>query len=349
MRENDEFIGQVEDYLVEFDGDTPLPGRVLDAIHAELPRTRQAQASPGFMRMPSMLSTISSRAPLGVAAAAVVVAVVLGAVLINRDNDQTGVGGVPAASPSPVPSQSTGPAASPEVRMIENANQVSCPGITGQPMCLEPGTYQLGSTALWPAIVTFDVPENWWYYENATGSAGVLVQTEDITNGSGWGVIFNTIGAVSRDPCERTAGTFAPEEVDTASELAAAMAAWPGFDATEPAPINDLAYPGVAITIVSAPGHADCPASLMFTTANSASLDAYPLVNAQGRPHQTEFRIFEIDGELLVVMAMNFPETSPYEEDNGIPFDPERHVEHQVEMDAILDSIDLKDPNGGAS
>ena len=30
MRENDHFVGQVEDYLVEFDGDTPLPGRVMD-------------------------------------------------------------------------------------------------------------------------------------------------------------------------------------------------------------------------------------------------------------------------------------------------------------------------------
>jgi hypothetical protein len=340
MRENDEFIGQVEDYLVEFDGETPLPGRVMDAIHAELPRTRQAKANPGFMRMPPMLSTISSRAPLGIAAA-VVVAVVLGAVFINRNIDQSGVGGV-AASPTPVPSQNTGA----EVRMLENANTVSCPGITGAPLCIDPGTYQLGSTAVWPAIVTFDVPENWWYYVNAAGSAGVLVQTEDVANGSGWGVMFNTVGEVRKDPCQGSAGTFAPEEVDTASELAAAMGAWPGFEATEPAPISDLAYPGVAITLVSAPRGEDCPASQLFTTAQSAPLDGYPLVNAQGRAHETEFRIFETEQGLLVVMAMNFPETSPFEEDNGIPFDPERHADHQVEMDAILDSIWLKSPNG---
>ena len=168
-------------------------------------------------------------------------------------------------------------------------------------------------------------------------------------NGSGWGVIFNTVGAVPRDPCQRSAGMFAPEEVDTASELAAAMAAWPGFEATEPAPISDLAYPGVAITLVSAPRHEDCPASHLFTTAESAPLDGYPMVNVQGRRHETEFRIFETEEGLLVVMAMNFPETPPYEENNGIPFDPKRHVEHQVEMEAILDSIELKDPQGGAS
>jgi hypothetical protein len=33
----------------------------------------------------------------------------------------------------------------------------------------------------------------------------------------------------------------------------------------------------------------------------------------------------------------------------GVPFDPTRHVEHQVEMDAILDSIELKDPSGGTN
>lgn len=70
MTENDHFIGRIEDYLVEFDGATPLPDRVIDAIHAELPRTRQVKASPGLMRMPAMLTTISSRAPWGPAALA---------------------------------------------------------------------------------------------------------------------------------------------------------------------------------------------------------------------------------------------------------------------------------------
>ena len=284
-----------------------------------------------------MLSTISSRAPLGIAAA-VIVAVVLGALFISRDNGQSGVGGVPA---TPAPSESP-------ATLLENAMAASCPGITDELSCLEPGTYQLGDTDLWPAIVTFDVPENWWYYENATGSAGVLVQTEDTANGSGWGVLFNTVGEVLRDPCDRTAGTFAADEVDTASEFAAAMAAWPGFEATAPAPIMDAAYPGVAITLMSAPRHEVCPGGLLFTTASSASIDAYPMVNEQNRPHATEFRIFETEDGLLVVLAMNFPEPSPFEEDNGVQFDPERHVEHQVEMDAILDSIRLKDPDDGA-
>ena len=72
------------------------------------------------------------------------------------------------------------------------------------------------------------------------------------------------------------------------------------------------------------------------------------MVNDQDRSHATEFRVFETERGLLAVMAMNFPENSPQEDSSGVPFDPERHVEHQVEMDAILDSIWLKQV-GGAS
>ena len=343
MRENDEFIGHVEDYLVEFDGDTPLPGRVLDAIHAELPRTRQAKAGPDFMRMPPMLSTISSRAPLGVAAAIVIFAVVVGATYMNN-NDRAGVGGPVAASPAPGPSQGDGPAASPELERLVNAPKVSCPGITDEPQCLKPGTYQLGMTEIWPAIISLDVPENWWYYEGGTGRAGVLVQTADAINGSGWGVIFSTVGSVSIDPCDRSAGTF-ETDVHTPGELFEVIDQWPGFVATEPIPIQN-GSDGVAFTLTATKTSAECPVSVMWTTANSHVVDAYPMVNAQDRRHEVELRVFDIEGELFVVAAMNFPETSPFEEDNGIPFDPQRHTGHQDDMDAILDSIDLKDPQG---
>lgn len=91
MRDNDAFIGQVEDYLVEFDGVIPLPGRVRDAIHAELPRIRQVKASPAFLSMPSRWTMIPYRAPWGVGAAAVVVVLALGAVFISRGYEAPGV------------------------------------------------------------------------------------------------------------------------------------------------------------------------------------------------------------------------------------------------------------------
>jgi len=341
MRENDEFIGQVEDYLVEFDGDTPLPGRVADAIHAELPRTRQAKAGPGFMRMPPMLSTLPSRAPLGIAAAAVVIAVVLGAVFINRDNNQSGVGGVPAASPTPESSQSL-------TTLLAEAPGAPCPGITDEPMCLEPGIYQVGGIDVWPAIITIDVPENWWYYANGTGSTGVLVQTNDVTNGSGWGVLFNTVSSLANDPCDPTAGRFETHD-HTPGELYEVMAAWPDFQASGARPITINGYKGVSFALTGGVTEAHCANTNMWTTANGASLDAYPFVSDEGRPYQVGFRIFDIDGEPLIVMAMDFPQSSPWETGMGHPFDANAHAVHQVEMDAILDSIELKDPEGGAN
>jgi len=341
MRENDEFVGQVEDYLVEFDGDTPLPGRVLDAIHAELPRTRQAKAGLGFTRMPPMLSTISSRAPLGIAAAVVILAIVVGSSYMSGSKDQPAVGGVPAASATPQPSQS------PEFLLLENAPAAPCPGITDELDCIEPGTYQLGSTELWPAIVTLVVPENWWLYEGGTSSVGLLVETKDNQGGSGWGVIFSTVGSLMIDPCDRAAGML-EMDVHTPGEVYEVISGWPGFDASEPEPISN-GYDGVKFTLTSSKTGAECPGGLMWATTRSGSVGPYPMVNSQGRTHQTEFRIFDVDGEPLVVMAMKFPETSPFEEDNGVLFDPERHADDLVGLDTILDSIELKDPQGGAN
>ena len=74
MTHNDEFIGQLESYLDEYEGSTPLPEDVRDAIRAELPSTRQRPPwwpARRFLEMNNM-------AKLGVAAAAVVVAALLG-------------------------------------------------------------------------------------------------------------------------------------------------------------------------------------------------------------------------------------------------------------------------------
>jgi hypothetical protein len=344
MRENDEFIGHVEDYLVEFDGDTPLPGRVLDAIHAELPRTRQAKAGPGLMRMPPMLSTISSRAPLGIAAAVVLVAVLVGASYLNDSTDPV-VGGEPAATGTPQPSGS--PAASPGVSTLGDAQMTSCPGITDLEYCLAPGRYQLGGSEIWPAMVTFDVPENWWWFAGGTGQSGILVQTEDIESGSGWGLTFETIGAVSIDPCDSAAGRW--EDKDTPGELAEAIRTWPGFESSEPEPISNGDYNGVTFTLTSSLTADDCPTPVMWHTKGSHLVDAYPMINAPSiGPRTAEFHVFNVDpsggsrtGELLLIRVMGFPETSPHEEDSGIAHDADAHVVHQPALQSILDSIQI--------
>jgi hypothetical protein len=284
-----------------------------------------------------MLSTISSRAPLGIAAAVVILAIVVGSSYMSGSKDQPAVGGPPAASPTPESSQSA-------ATLLENAPAAPCPGITDELDCIEPGTYQLGSTEIWPAIVTVDVPENWWLYQGGTSNVGLLVETKDNQGGSGWGVMFSTVGSVMIDPCDRAAGMF-EADVQTPGEMYDVIAGWPGFDASEPEPISN-GYDGVKFTLTSTKTAAECPGGLMWATRRSGSVGTYPMVNSQGRTHRTEFRIFDVDGEPIVVMAMDFPETSPFEEENGVPFDPERHTENLIALHAILDSIKLKDPEG---
>ena len=97
MTHNDEFIGLLESYLDEHEGSTPLPEGVRDVIRAELPMTRQRPPWWPARRFPEM----NSMAKLAVAAAAVVVAALLG---FNYVATTSSVGGPGlGVSPSPTP------------------------------------------------------------------------------------------------------------------------------------------------------------------------------------------------------------------------------------------------------
>ncbi|HEX7172020.1 MAG TPA: hypothetical protein VF365_05360 [Candidatus Limnocylindria bacterium] len=95
MTRDDRFIQQIERYLDEYEGVTTLPERVRSAIRAELPKTKQAGALRGPARYLTVFSTRTAQVALGVAAAALIVAV--GAFLYSgRD-----VGGPDDGTPSP--------------------------------------------------------------------------------------------------------------------------------------------------------------------------------------------------------------------------------------------------------
>ncbi len=206
MKHDEDFIAQLEDYLVEFDGVTPLPDRVRDAIHVELPRTRQAQARPGLMRMQPMLSTISSRAPLGWQ--------------LRRSSSQwlsaqcssiaaatRRVSGWPRLASPSLGRAPARPRHQPHPLQTCRMHRRSRAEASASPECLKPGTYGLGSTTLWPAVVSLEVPASWWYYEEGTGYAGVLVDRHrDVPNGSGWGDHASTRSA----RCPSTLATRQP-------------------------------------------------------------------------------------------------------------------------------------------
>ena len=343
MNGTDDFIGRLEEYLDDFDGATPLPDHVRDAIHAELPGTRQVRPGAGPMRLLTMLSNTPILARWGLAAA-VVVAVALGAVLLNGNQNKNNVG---APTPSPTTAPSATPTTTPVVQTLIRAPSVSC-GNEGLKECVPPGTYKLSSATSWPTTVSFDVPEGWWAWfpGNTIGDfEGLLVDdgpTE--SNGSGWGLMFLTVGQVSRDPCDSSAGMFAPADVDTPEELAAAMATWPGFEATTTEPTSIDGVDGLLVELTSTRTLEQCPeGSFLWKTAEAQIVDTYPMVSSDDLRRPGQFRIVEIDGKLIVIRTTDFPETSPYELSRGVAPDPNRHAADQVELHAILDSIQLGD------
>ncbi|HET7030228.1 MAG TPA: hypothetical protein VFI34_06935 [Candidatus Limnocylindrales bacterium] len=354
MTLNDDFIAQLEDYFETFDGATPLPDRVRDAIRAELPTARQVRPRPGVLRSFTMLSNTSAGARLGVAAAAVIVAAVLGATFLS--NRQTGPGVTPA---TPFPTTTTSPSAPPTPSASAVASGPAQPlTLRGAPFaacdatdtkadtCMAPGTYQLNNgsgTQTWPVMVTVDVPAGWFDWDVGPGVDGLLVDGgAEARGGSGWGALFATVGAVSVDPCDAAKGVLPAAPVDTPGELAAVMASWPGFSATAPQPITVDGDDGVQVRLSSTSPSACAATGRLWTTRAGVAVDAYPMIGsgAGGRAPGT-FRIVDTGNGLLVIRTTDFPQTSPNELGSGVPMDPTRHAGDQTELRAILDSIRL--------
>jgi hypothetical protein len=158
----------------------------------------------------------------------------------------------------------------------------------------------------------------------------------DALEGSGWGIMFAAVGPVSMDPCDQAQGTFDSAATSTVVGLVTAMSSWPGFEAT--------ADPDRGRRLQRTAGRAhvnltstDCPAGAMD---HPTGLEGRrPIVNATGTAHTDKLRIVDVDGTLLVIRTIDFPETTPYEEEQGVASDPTRHAADQVELHEIVDSI----------
>jgi hypothetical protein len=347
MNGTDDFIGRLEEYLDDFDGATPLPDHVRDAIHAELPGTRQVHAVAGPRRVLTMLSTTSARARWGLAAAAIVVAVVVGgAIIVGNRNQQGGIAAPANPTPTIAPTPTPTPTASPVLGLL-NASMVPCP-VRPAVTCMAPGTYKLSSPTHWPTTISFDVPEGWWEWfpGNDLQDYEGFFADSPAEGGSGWGPMVMTVGEVSRDPCDPNAPMFKPADVDTPAELAAAMATWPGFEATTPEPISIDGVEGLMVELTSTKTFKQCPdgQAFIWKTEAGALVDTYPMVDADGLLRPAQFRIVDVDGHLIVVRTPDLPVPSPYEVSQGLDAETPIHAADLVEMQAILDSIRFGDP-----
>jgi hypothetical protein len=357
MTHDDDFIAQLEDYLEAFDGSTPLPDHVRDAIRAELPSARQVRPRTGLLRIFTMFSNVSTGARLGAAVATVVVAVVLGAAFLNRNGSNVGVGGAtPSLTRTAAPSVAATPVAtalpsdSGAPLTLKLAPIAACDPTDTQPQtCVAAGTYQLnnfpGPNA--PIRVTVDVPAGWFDWDAAAGVDAVLVDGGARDRGStGWGVLFSTVGDVSRDPCDSTKGLLpVAQGRDGPQQLAAAMAAWPKFSATTPQPITVDGHSGLKFQLTSTAPAACSNTGVLWRSTTGGTVDPYPMVDVPSRRAPGTFEIVDTGHGLLVIRMTDFPQASPAELGAGIT-GATLHLADQVELHAIVSSIRLTPPPG---
>jgi hypothetical protein len=223
--------------------------------------------------------------------------------------------------------------------MLEHAPMAACGSSGGPPDCLAPGTYRL-SGDVWPGEITMRVPAGWfeWLPFTDHDAYDALLVGPD---GSGWGLEFNVVDAVVKDPCDPAKGIYDRSETGTADGLVAAMSEWPRFEAMAPAPTVVSGYSGQLVELTSTRTETDCPSGSVWTIPQGKSVNAYPMVGARGKARAGTFRIVDVNGTLLVIRTTGFPDTSPNELAQGIPDDPTRHAADQVAMQQILDSIKI--------
>ena len=214
MTRSDEFISQVERYLDEYEGNTPLPESVRNAVRAELPTTRQRPAWWPARRSRNM----NSFAKFGVAAAVVVIAALLGFNYLVAPN----VGG-------PGPEESS-PTATPTPAALDGQDPLSA------------GRYQ-ADPAL-PMVVTVDVPDGW-----SAGGAWVLMGPNGNDTPEGMAIRFYTADFIYSDPLVPEDGELQPAVGPSADDLVAAIEGHPDWSVTGTDPVTIGGYPGQVVHV----------------------------------------------------------------------------------------------------
>jgi hypothetical protein len=270
MTRNDDLIGLLEGYLDEYEGNTPLPNEVRDAIRAELPLIRQRPAWwPGW-RFPEM----NAIAKLGLAAAVVVVAALLGFNYLVGSN----VGSPGLDNPSPTPTASPVPAFSGQGR-------------------LPPGRYQ-ADPAL-PMDVTIEVPSGW-----SAGDSWVLRGPNGVEAPNGMAIRFYPVENIYRDPLVPGDGLLDPPVGPSADDLVTALVDHPDWNVTGTDPVTMDGYAGQVVHVTLPEETGEGTEFYLFRDPNGGQV--------YGWDADQIFDIYIVDvaGERLVIDAFHFSGTS---------------------------------------
>lgn len=329
MTNKDELIERLETYLDQYEGLTPLPDAVRNAVRAELPRNRQAGRARPLPRILTMTLQLPPMARYGLVAAAALVVVIIGAGLFIRGGS---VGG-PSVSPSPssAPTSSATAASSPARGSLDLLDSPRAGDIPA-------GDYYI-DIARYPGRIDFTVPEGWFYYWSSNSRAASDVHAVLVNNGvgeghdSGWGLAFAVVRDVLVDPCNRSAGYMDQSVLASADALSAAFT-WADFPASSVEDVTVGGFPGKRVEITDETT-TDCDATVFVTPSGYA----FGSIFSTSDPKVNQFTFVDIGGSVLVLWTTDYPGSSSYEESVGAPADPQVHVEDQVALHEILDSI----------
>ena len=281
MTTDEEFIGQLEGYLHEYAGSTPLPDPIRHAVRTRLRTTRQLGPVSGPMRELKMSNALR----IGLAAAAVVV-IAVGVYSLLPGGPFTGA----EPTPTPVPSADATPAPSPAAS--ESA----------EPAALTPGQHTFGPDAF-GLTYTFDIPSDGWSgLTEDVPILGIGVEPEDALM-----AVFANEHVVYADPCQWEGSEVDPPTT-TVDAIAAALATQPGRDATPPIDVTISGYAGkvVELTVPDDAVFADCDGGQYRSWGPDESV----------RYHQAPGQIdrdwiLDVDGDIIVVVGMWMPGTDP--------------------------------------
>jgi hypothetical protein len=278
------------------EGQTELADQVYDAVRASIEQQRQ-RVVIGPWRMPTMNKLV----PLGVASAAVVVALVAGTQLLPR---QSGLGTVPSVEPS----ASTAPTTAPTPSSTTWTGLPQGPFLVNGTDAAVQITVDITSPG-WRSLPDFDVVDK--------GDDGL-----DPPDGVG-GALLAWAWAPGRginvygDPCQWQ--TTIPETpATTAEEIAVALAGQTASDPSEPVDVTVGGFSGKAITL-RVPMEYHIPGASReerFADCDNASYAYYGLEgqdleerNAQGAGQIDELWILDVNESIVILDAAYSPAT----------------------------------------
>ncbi|HVL52998.1 MAG TPA: hypothetical protein VM344_01910 [Vitreimonas sp.] len=272
------------------EGVTELPDRVLDTVLDELPATPQRRPIWSAWRTPIMNKIIAT----GLGAAAVVIALVVGAQLFGTTAGGVGGPGPDATTPTPEPTAepTPKPTSTPEAGLPVGPLAYGYPGMSDD-----------------VPRITLTIPAPGW----TEPDPGILIKGDELENVPEaailvWSEPSGTEFYVYGDPC-RSESTRPATPATTVDQIVTALAAQASRDASETVDVTVDGYAGKRITL-RVPDDADLGACergefVMFGTQDDA-LQRYH----QGPGQIDDVWVIDVDGSVVIFDTMYRPDTS---------------------------------------